>query len=220
MGFLIKSSSKLLSNKIVFDYDEMIRIYLNAFPQSSVEFKRAYSISFITYCKAWIGVLYFLFYKKEKNKKYFFQGLRNPQILDLFNPSEVSVISGKYDWDKSKEKGYGFLWTGGIVAAILIASKKNRQLALQMQVTLSLKKFRNKGIYFFLIEDTLPVGSFFATIGNALKSPTILLQHGYITGTEILIDGKQCTYNIHYSIDQARFIQNDNAKSFELFVLK
>jgi hypothetical protein len=67
-----------------------------------------------------------------------------------------------------------------------------------------------------VIEDTLPVGSFFATIGNALKSPPILLQHGYITGTEILIDGKQCTYNILYSIDQARFIQNENAKSFEL----
>ena len=67
-----------------------------------------------------------------------------------------------------------------------------------------------------MIVDTLPVGSFFANIGNAPKSPTILLQQGCITGTEILIDGKRCTYNILYPIDQARFIQNDNAKSFEL----
>ena len=67
-----------------------------------------------------------------------------------------------------------------------------------------------------MIEDTLPVGSFFVKLGNAINRPTILMQHGYITGSEILIDGKNCSYNILYSIDQAKFIQNQNAKSFEL----
>jgi hypothetical protein len=205
-----------LSNEIAFDFNSMLRVYQETFPESTIEFKRSYSISFITHCKAWIGVFYLVFYKPKKLRKYFFQGSRNSQVLDIFSPSDITIIGGKYEKRNSSDKGFGFFWTGGIVAAILLTSKKNKSIALQIQIALFLKKFKNKTYYFFLIEDTLPVGSFFAKLGNEINKPTILIQHGYITGSEILIDGKNCTYNILYSIDQAKFIQNHNAKSFEL----
>jgi hypothetical protein len=49
-----------------------------------------------------------LFLKKDKNKKYFFQGLRNPQILDLFNPSEVSIKAASMIGIRVKERAMVF----------------------------------------------------------------------------------------------------------------
>ncbi len=216
MRFLFGAVARGLCENLIKEFEKMLLFYKNTYPHSAVEFEKAYKISTITYLKAWLGILYLIFYQVPKKQTFYFQGLRNKAILDLLPLTNISIIGGKPERRKTKEMGFGFLWTGGIVAAILIGSQRKRPAALAIQIQVFLRKFINSNSSFFLIEDTLPVGSFFAFAGNALSLPTILLQHGYLTGTEILIDGRNCSYNILYSKDQEKFIDNSKAVSFEL----
>lgn len=188
-------------NEVLNNFRVFKSIYLKDFPNSKIEFKKSFSVNSLTYLKAWFGIIYLIFYKFKNKRKYIFNEYRYAEIMDLFKPDEVLVISG----NKNKNKNYGYLWNGGLLASILLAFDKGISLPLKIQSFILINKF-NYSNFLFFYEDSLPIANFFAVLGKKILSPTIIIQHGFSRKKEIYHDGMFCKYNFLYSNLQKQVI--------------
>ena len=203
-------------NKTIYHYKNLVSLYTNAYPNSVKEFNESYSVKFITYIKAWFGVLYLLALKIDHSRVFYFESFRNSELMDLIPPDKITILGGNDDKSKSSDRGYGFFWIAGIVAAIIVAAEKGNLLPLKLQVLICKWKLNGKKKYFLLYEDTLPVGTFFALLGNECNIPTICIQHGFGTAGEILFDGQLCRHNFLYSLSQEKLINAKQSVFYEL----
>lgn len=216
MSILKLAKGQQVRNSVINQFNHMVDIYLKTYPVSAIEFERSFKVTGKTYIKAWIGVWYLFFLRIPANRTYFFENFRYQEIINIFETGEVGILGGREDRDKCREKGLFFLWTGGIVAAILVGAKKKHSLPLLLQIQVLKMRLRKRKRFFFLFEDTVPVGSFFALFGNAFMHPSVFIQHGIAVKGGILADGQLARYDLLYSIEQQYNINNNDCVSFEL----
>ncbi|MCX7155353.1 MAG: hypothetical protein NTW45_02770 [Rhodocyclales bacterium] len=177
-----------------------------------------FKVSYTTQIKAWLGVLYLFRLTVLNSRKYIFETFRNRELIACLNPRDVLILGGKPDLHQCLENGYGLFRTGGIEAAILVAWRRGRTAPLILQIYLAKKLLRGRK-YFFLWEDTLPVGIFFSLLGNSCHHSTICIQHGFHSAGASgagLNDGALCKYNLLYALEQKEHIPSSDTAIFEL----
>ena len=212
-----KGNTEALVAETVKNYNELVSFYLDFSKSAFAEYEKAYKVDIITYLKAWISVAYFYFIKIPRSIKYLFENCRHPEIIDMFNKNEVMIIGGRPDQVEAKKKGYKNLWSGGIVAAIVIAAKKGKTAALRYQINILRSKLGKSGKFIFVWEDTTPEGFFLANFANTYGHASIHLQHGTTAaGVYKVINGDKCKYNVLYALSQKKELNNQSTIAYEL----
>lgn len=201
---------------IIYHYRKLIRIYSVAYPHSINELEKSFKITYSTSFKACVGIIYLLFLKMKRENSFIFESLRNQEIIDLLPKEQIMILGGKNERRECLDKGYRFFWIGGIVAAVILAGEKNVLFPLRITIWVCKLKLKNLRTYFMLYEDTLPVGLFFALLGNNCGQQTISIQHGFCTEGELFFDGHLCKFNLSYSKTQAKFIKGKESTFLEL----
>lgn len=211
------NNCKALITELTRNFNELVEFYLQFSESSLAEYEKSYKVNSKIFFKAWIGVLYLYLLKIPISVKYFFETYRHNEIIETFDPKEIMIMGGLNIQGQARMRKNNFLWTGGIVAAIIIAAKKNKPEALVFQIKILAKKLSKSKFYFLLYEDTTPEGFFFANFGNTYYHPTIHIQHGTTAASVYkVINGDKSKYNILYSILQKEVLNNQNTIAFEL----
>jgi hypothetical protein len=201
--------------EIVLNYKKLINTYKLHYTNSIKEFETSFKINLFTYLKAWVGLFYYLFYNFQNQRIYFFESLRNHEIINLFDSKQITILGGNNDRYVATKRKYGFMWTSPIYSAIILAGSNKTSIPIKLTTLILKYKFNKQKIKFFLYEDTLPIGIFFSLFGKYFNKQTICIQHGFGTSKEILFDGSLCKHNLLYSITQKRFIKT-STKFYEL----
>ena len=212
-----KRNNNSLVVETVKNYNELVNFYLDFSASSFAEYEKAYKVDSITYLKAWVSIIYFYFIKIPESLKYIFENYRRKEIIDTFKNDEVMIIGGRPDHAEAKKRGYKYLWSGGIVAAIVIAAKKGKTAALRYQINILRTKLGRSRKFIFVWEDTTPEGFFLANFANTFDHTSIHLQHGTTAaGVYKVINGDKCKYNILYALSQKKELNNQSTIAYEL----
>ena len=203
-------------DEIIYHYKKLIKLYKTTYPNSIEEFKNSFNITVVTYVKAWFGILHLLTIRIDPSRPFYFQSFRHQELIDLIPPEKVVIFGGFDEKKRALKKKYDFFWVGGIVAAIILAGENDTKIPLRLQALICKWRFKSKEKFFFLYEDTLPVGVFFSLLGVSCRQSAICVHHGYGIAKDILfLEGNLARYNFLYSIRQKEFITN-NSSCFEL----
>lgn len=206
-----------MHEKIIHHLDRLLNAYTNTFPASAVKaFNSGTRVTYATHIKAWVGVVHLLMLRISNSRRYVFETFRYKEIIDCLKPKEILILGGRKDLHTCLKNGYGFFWTAGIDAAIILAWRGRNMAPLKLQIKLARKQFKRNKKYFFLYEDTLPVGLFFALLGNSCSHPTVCIQHGFYVTEPFLLDGLLCRYHLLYALEQKILMHPSNSTFFEL----
>ena len=178
-----------------------IAIYTEGRAYAVSELNKEWNTHCYTYIKAYIGVIYLYFQAIKGPRKYIFQTLRNKEIIECLNPEDITVIGSRNEFFACKKQNYQFIWDGGIAAAVIVAARGGSTLPLRLQISLAKKATGRSRKYFFLYEDTLPIGIFLVTIANERPHVSICIEHGVHSTKEVLLEGLSCRYNLLYQLD-------------------
>lgn len=152
---------------------------------------------------------------------YIFEGLRNKEYMNAFNPESVIVVGSHIEKIHAKSHGYRFCWSFPITSSV----SAKMQMGLSYPLIQNLKYWEDalskfKHVIFFLYEDTQPLGVFFVHLARMLspKTITVCIQHGifYKTKSPIRIDGELSDINFVWNSDQVDVIGCDRSKTFEI----
>ena len=201
--------------RIVNKFNQLIDIFTNERPNTVFEMNRAWSATYLTYIKAYFGVIYLYFLRIEDSRKYFFQTFRNKEVIDCLNQEEIVILGNRQHLAACRASNFKLIWVGGIVAAIVIATRGGHTLPLRLQLYLAKKSMGKPRKYFFLYEDTTPVGIFFAIFANEHSHISICIQHGTPMIKELWLDGLLCRYNLLYQLSMKEDM-NPESNYFEL----
>ena len=146
-------------------------------------------------------------------KKNIFEGCRYPDIIDLFNPEDCSIIEGWHAFPTVIKKRQGFIWGGGIIAAFEIAMHLGDYTFLNRIIDrLNLWNIDQKEMFLYLYEDTQPLGIVLSSVFfNSKNIHTICIAHGYFpdTDSKLKYEGNNSNYNFVWSLSQAKFFNKD-----------
>jgi hypothetical protein len=218
-GSTLFMKPQALHEKIVCDLKTMIEIFASAYPASSQQMDKTYRSIPATYIKAWLGVVYMLTSRSLRSRKYLFETFKNKELIDCLDPKDICILGGRFDRQACSTHGYGYFWTGGVMAAIIVALRDGRTTPLRLQIAFAQRKLKSRNTYIFLYTDVLPISNFFALLGDSCSLPTICVAHGWWVPlkSEILIDdGEHCRFNLLYSMQQKPFNQSSRSTFFEL----
>jgi len=175
-----------------------------------LEMNRAWNANYFTYIKAYIGIIYLYMLRIGNRRKYAFETFRNKTIIECLKPEEVLILGGRADYYACRANNYQFVWIGGVVAAIIVATRDGHILPLKLQISLARKRFEASKRYFLLYEDQLPVGIFFAIFANEYSHISICIAHGVPSTEELILDGFLCKYHLLYQLDHKDDLRPDS----------
>ncbi len=185
---------------IATNFNQLINTATNEFPGAAAEIRKAWSANCAAYIKAYLGVIYLYFLKIDLSRKYVFQTFRNKEIIECLNAGEVVILGGRKDFYACRNNNYKFIWTGGIMAAIIIAARTGHTLPLRAQLHLVEKTLGGSKKYFFLYSDLTPIGIFFAIFANECLHVSACIQHGVPLIDDPWVDGLLCKYILLYKL--------------------
>jgi hypothetical protein len=212
---------KQLHEQIIHQFNKTLSIFAKRFGNIAIEsYARNYRVTYATYIRAWLGVIYLITLRISSSRKYIFQEFKNIDLINCLKPENILILGGRSNYRICLERGYGLFWTGGISAAIVLAWRGGSMAPLKLQIKLAKNKLKGRKKYFFLYEDTHAVGIFFALLGSRCSHPTVCIQHGFLQLETPIADGTLCQYNLVYALEQKvifeKLMKIDTSTFFEL----
>jgi hypothetical protein len=206
-----KNYIKPTSKKIVFEVEAFLKAYEEMGWTTEMAYRRDLYASIKTLIKAFIGL--FVHPKLPVSEELiFFQGIKHSRYFELFNKKNLVIIGS---WDEkryAKNHGYNFTWSFPIESAIQVALARNFYILLFLKIYQWSKIFTKfKKVTFFNYEDTQPIGTFLASVGNSKSIhshvQSICIQHGYFVKSRN--DFKKNRYDglisdVNFVIDEAQ----------------
>jgi len=189
-----------MHEKIINNLNKTINLFIEGLPDSVVEINKTWNTNYFAYIKAYIGVIYLCLLRIPISRKYAFQTFRNREIIECLNPEEILILGGRQYFSACRKQNYKLIWTGGIMAAVVVASRAGHTLPLRLQIRLAKRVMQGSKKYIFLYEDTTPLGIFFAIFANDHAHISICIQHGTPSVKELFLDGLLCQYNLLYQL--------------------
>jgi hypothetical protein len=118
---------------------------------------------------------------EEVDVLYIFEGIRNKNVMILFDPKSVVIIGSHIEREYAKLNGYNFIWSFPIASSVVINIEREINYPLIKLIEKWNKKFKKfKKIIFFLYEDTQPLGVFLVHLARMLQpiATSVCIQHG------------------------------------------
>jgi hypothetical protein len=192
-----------IHEEIIYQFNKTLSIFRKYYGNIASEFQnKNYSVTYATYIRAWLGVIYLIVLRIPSSRKYIFQEFKNMELINCLKPENIIILGGKSNYSICLKRGYGLFWTGGISAAVLLAWRSGRMAPLKFQIKLAKNKLNSSKKYFLLYEDTHAVGIFFALLGGRNYHSTVCIQHGIYQLEAPIVDGTLCLYNLVYALSQ------------------
>jgi len=137
------------------------------------------------------GLIYLL-YRPKCTEKYIFLEFRNYLYATKLEINNVLFISS---FSSNFKKKKIFLYTG-LITAISYSIRYNITLPLCIYIRLYKKIFNTNEKYFFLHEDTLPIGIFLTSFAKYYNHKSICIEHGHPLSNFDIIDGRRSSINL------------------------
>jgi len=149
--------------------------------------------------------------------KYIFHGYRFPEIIDLFDKSDCTVIGGLSDMFRTISTRRSFIWGGGVISAFEIALHTENYEYLDKMIDVISKLNHNKtdNSFLYLYEDTQPLGRVLSSVFKENpKIHTICIAHSLLSVNKagLIVDGNNSNVNLVWDETQRVFFDEKKTK--------